>query len=106
MDSMLPQPPANLRPAPPPDREVEHVRAKQNMIWLLGGVSIVFCCVWLSGPRLFRQRHLAYDRTEALNNIRQVGMALAEFDSDYGKFPDAITADEVATNTGTSWSSA
>lgn len=40
------------------------------------------------------------NRTEALNNIRQVGLALSEFDAEYGRFPDASTIPRVKADTG------
>jgi hypothetical protein len=39
--------------------------------------------------------------TQALNNARQIGLALFEFDSEYGRFPDASTIASVRENTGT-----
>jgi len=41
------------------------------------------------------------DRSEALDNIRQVGVALANFEATYGKFPDATTISLVTRDTGT-----
>jgi hypothetical protein len=100
MDSTLPQPPANRRPAPPPAREVQHVRAKQNLIWWLGGISIVFCALFVGIPRILMKTHINSHRTEAINNIHQLGMALFEFDTEYGKFPDASTIPAVQGNYG------
>lgn len=37
----------------------------------------------------------AADRTEALNNIRQVGLVLSDFENEYGKFPEASTIEAV-----------
>ncbi|MEO7098588.1 MAG: hypothetical protein ABI162_04445, partial [Luteolibacter sp.] len=39
-------------------------------------------------------------QTESVNNARQIGLALFEFDTEYGKFPEASTAAEVKHRTG------
>jgi hypothetical protein len=49
---------------------------------------------------VIRQRKKA-DQTEAVNNARQIGIALFEFETEYGSFPDDDTADTVAANTDT-----
>jgi hypothetical protein len=69
------------------------------MIWWLGGVSIGIPFL-LSVP-LFLKARKASERAEALNNIRQIGMCLFEFESDYGRFPDASTIAEVQRRTST-----
>ena len=40
-------------------------------------------------------------RTETLNNIRRLGLALSEFDAEYGRFPDKSTIPLVQASTGT-----
>ncbi|HEX7261614.1 MAG TPA: hypothetical protein VF258_07335, partial [Luteolibacter sp.] len=40
------------------------------------------------------------DQTEAVNNARQIGIALFDFESEYGKFPDATTIAAVQKKTG------
>jgi hypothetical protein len=37
---------------------------------------------------------------EHVNNLRQIGLALFEFETEYGRFPDETTIDAVRTNTG------
>jgi hypothetical protein len=49
---------------------------------------------------ILRQRKAA-DRTQAINNAKQVGLALLEFDQEYGSFPDDATAENVQESTGT-----
>ena len=39
-------------------------------------------------------------RTEAISNAKQVGLALLEFDQEYGSFPDDDTAEAVSESTG------
>ncbi|RYD21924.1 MAG: DUF4190 domain-containing protein [Verrucomicrobiaceae bacterium] len=54
----------------------------------------------VAAPMVIRQRQKA-DQTEAVNNARQMGLALVEFETEYGKFPDDETATEVADSTET-----
>ncbi len=49
---------------------------------------------------ILKQRKAA-DRTEAINNIKQIGAMLLEFDTEYGNFPDNETAQDVKDATGT-----
>lgn len=48
-----------------------------------------------------RKQQQASLQTRALDNLRQLGTALFEFDSEYGTFPDDNTAEDVKENTGT-----
>ena len=64
---------------------------------LLVGVSII---AGLTVPLVMRQRKKA-DQTEATSNARSFGLALLEFESEYGRFPDASTAALVANDTNT-----
>ncbi len=54
----------------------------------------------LLSPFLVRRRG-PHTVSEAVNNARQIGLALFEFDSEYGKFPDSSTAAAVRRDTGT-----
>jgi hypothetical protein len=65
---------------------------------LIIGVAMI---AGLTAPLVIRQRKKA-DQTEATNNARQIGIALVEFENDYGRFPDASTAPLVANGTNTS----
>jgi hypothetical protein len=50
----------------------------------------------LAAPVILKQRHAA-DRTEVINNARQLNIAMIDFDSDYGSFPsDKLVAEEPA----------
>jgi hypothetical protein len=56
-----------------------------------------------------RAKYVEYDRRrtlwvvrETVNNLRQIGLGLVEFESVYGKFPDASMIAEVKKQTGTS----
>ncbi|MFU8892821.1 MAG: type II secretion system protein [Luteolibacter sp.] len=72
-----------------------------TLVELLVVIVIIAALAGLAAPMVMRQRKKA-DQTQALSNGRQVGMALLDFDNEYGKFPDASTSASVATNTGTS----
>lgn len=102
MDSTLPQPPPN-RPAPlMPGPEATDSIIKAKMIKWLGGISIAVCLVVVAAPRIFRMGgKRPADRTEAINNMKQVGAMLLEFDIEYGRFPDASTIPAVKAATST-----
>ena len=68
--------------------------------WVIVVILILVGLAGLSSPVVLKSRK-ASDRTEALNNIRQIGMSLFEFDNAYGGFPDDATAIEVRKKTGT-----
>ena len=72
-----------------------------TLVELLVVIVIIAALAGLAAPMVMRQRKKA-DQTQALSNARQVGMALLDFDSEYGRFPDSSTSASVATNTGTS----
>lgn len=48
-----------------------------------------------------RSHHRPDGQTQTVSNARQIGFALFEFKTDYGKFPDATTILEVRKRTGT-----
>jgi len=48
---------------------------------------------------VIRQRKKA-DQTEAVSNARQIGLALFEFETSYGSYPDNSTGTTVTENTG------
>lgn len=57
--------------------------------------SILFILALVTAPMTIRARKKA-DQTEAVNNARQIGLALLEFDGDYGTFPSDATVALVA----------
>ena len=67
---------------------------------LLVVIVIIAALAGLTAPMVIRQRKKA-DQTEAVNNARQVGIALFEFETEYGSFPDDSTGDAVAKATDT-----
>jgi prepilin-type N-terminal cleavage/methylation domain-containing protein len=76
------------------------MRGGFTLVELLVVITIIAALAGMSAPMIIKQKRAA-DLTEAINNIRQVGLALNEFDTDYGSYPDDTTAEAVATATGT-----
>lgn len=93
------QPPPDA-PAPPPGVEALKSRAKMRLIYWIGGLSILILAIGASIPVTFRSKKTV-ERTIALNNVRQIGIALFEFQADYGNFPSASTIPDVKSRTGT-----
>ncbi|QJE96539.1 type II secretion system protein [Luteolibacter luteus] len=71
-----------------------------TLVELLVVIVIIAALAGLSAPVILKQRKAA-DRTEALNNVRQIGISLFEFDAEYGSFPDNNTSEDVKEATGT-----
>lgn len=71
-----------------------------TLVELLVVIVIIAALAGLSAPMILRQQKSAA-RTEAVSNARQVGLALLEFDQEYGSFPDDTTATDVKDATGT-----
>lgn len=97
--TILPQPPPNA-PAPPPSDVAILSRRKWMWLWIAGLFSMLIV-VLLLGPLFIRQRHHGCGQTETVSNARQIGLALFEFETEYGKFPDATTSAAVKAETGT-----
>jgi prepilin-type N-terminal cleavage/methylation domain-containing protein len=70
-----------------------------TLVELLVVIVIIAALAGLTAPMVIRQRKKA-DQTEAVNNARQIGIALLEFETEYGSFPDSTTATAVNTATG------
>jgi len=67
----------------------------QWVVVILLGIAVVAVVAPL------KKKAKTADLAEALNNIQQIGGMLAEFDTDYGRFPDDETALEVKRRTKT-----
>ncbi|MGB6222068.1 hypothetical protein [Haloferula sp.] len=81
-----------------PEEEVEQLveeEAEKSKGWNWGmivvGVFVVFVLAGLSAPMVLRCKK-APERTQAISNAKQVGLALLEFDQEFGSFPDEETA--------------
>ena len=70
-------------------------------MWLLFGILVLLVMGALA-PMFYghRGRHNS-DPREAVHNARQLGLALFEFETEYGSFPDETTATKVRQKTGT-----
>lgn len=60
----------------------------------VGVISVMGCLFWVTRPLVIRA-HRNSEQTEAVANARQVGLALFEFETEYGKFPDETTIERV-----------
>jgi hypothetical protein len=86
-DQLLPQPPPDA-PAPPPGEEA--LRSRRKMWWLLWiGICSVLSFALL--PLFLPRRRGPHNSVGAVNNARQIGLALFEFESEYGRLPDSST---------------
>lgn len=72
----------------------------QKLAMIVIGIVVLLMLAGLFAPVVLKSRK-ASDRTEAINNIRQIGAMLIEFDTEYGRFPDDGTALEVKKTTKT-----
>lgn len=64
--------------------------------WLLA-VGLIGFLYWLAQPTVIRA-HQNIPLTEATSNLRQIGLALFEFDTEYGTYPSDATAAQVTKN--------
>jgi prepilin-type N-terminal cleavage/methylation domain-containing protein len=75
------------------------IRRGFTLVELLVVIVIIAALAGLTAPMVIRQRKKA-DQTEAVNNARQIGLALLEFENEYSSYPDTDTATAVFTATG------
>lgn len=68
-----------------------------TLVELLVVIVIIASLAGLTAPMVIRQRKKA-DQTEATSNARQIGLAMFEFETEYGSFPDADTQTDVIEN--------
>jgi prepilin-type N-terminal cleavage/methylation domain-containing protein len=71
-----------------------------TLVELLVVIVIIAALAGLSAPMILRQQKAAA-RTEAVSNSKQMGLALLEFDQEFGSFPDTETREAVEDATGT-----
>jgi len=90
-------------PALPPDPALLNRQPKWFKPVFNGAIiaSILFVIALLLAPMTLRNRKKS-DQTEATSNARQIGLAVFEFDSEYGMFPSASTRPLVEKDHGTS----
>lgn len=100
----LPPQPEPDAPMPPPGPEALRSRAKMRFIWWLGGAPLGLLLSALLAYPYLNWRSGRTAQLETLNTAEALGAALAAFESEYGRFPDAATAREVKSRTGTALS--
>ncbi|WP_193212398.1 type II secretion system protein [Luteolibacter marinus] len=71
-----------------------------TLVELLVVIVIIAALAGLSLPVIMKNKKAA-DKTEALSNVKQIGLSLFDFDTEYGSFPDNETAEDVKEMTGT-----
>jgi prepilin-type N-terminal cleavage/methylation domain-containing protein len=65
-----------------------------TLVELLVVIVIIASLAALSAPMIMRQVKKAA-QTEAISNSKQIGLAMFEFENDYGSFPSAATLEDV-----------
>ena len=68
-------------------------------MWIVG-IFVLVAFILVNPPTIFPQRKVA-NRSEAMNNMRSIGLAMLEFDQEFGSFPNDDTAKEVIESTST-----
>ncbi len=69
---------------------VQTTRRGFTLVELLVVIVIIASLAGLTAPMVIRQRKKA-DQTEAISNAKQIGLAMLEFDSEYGSYPGATS---------------
>ncbi|MCP5532602.1 MAG: hypothetical protein H7A49_12540 [Akkermansiaceae bacterium] len=68
----------------------EQPRRSSAAQWLILLGLVALAAVW-TWPKVLRQKIKA-DQTRAISNLRQIGLSILDFESEYGSFPDERTA--------------
>ena len=100
-----------VQPPPCPDHLEEQppegwrgVSSRQFWTTMVVGLVVTLLTVLVATPLVFRTRSCGGrcgDRVQAINNAKQVGLAMLEFEQEFGSFPNEKTAAEVKRRTGT-----
>lgn len=93
---MLPQPPPDVQ-APMPSEHAIRSHRKWRWLWISGVISLILLAIFMA-PMMIHVDKCA-DEAEAVNNARQIGMVLWEFETKYGTFPDDSTISAVRNET-------
>ena len=70
-----------------------------TLVELLVVIVIIAALAGLTAPMVIKQRKKA-DQIEAVSNAKQVGLAMFEFETEYGSFPDGTLGELINTNVG------
>ena len=73
---------------------VKRSPAGSTLINCIAAAIVILLIAGLTAPMVIRCPKKA-DQTEAVNNARQIGMALSEFQEQFGQMPDANTIEKV-----------
>lgn len=65
-----------------------------TLVELLVVIVIIAALAALSAPMIMGQVKKAH-KAEAISNAKQIGLAMFEFENDYGSYPDATTLEDV-----------
>lgn len=68
-------------------------------MWIVLIVVLVISGL-MAAPLFIRRGHRGCGPTEAVSNARQIGLALYEFQTEYGRFPDETTAGKIRLKSG------
>jgi len=74
-----------------------HARRGFTLVELLVVIAIIATLAGVGAPVIISQQKKGA-RTEAISNSKQIGMAMFNFDQDYGSYPSTATGTEVTTN--------
>jgi hypothetical protein len=69
-------------------------------MWILSA-ALLFLLIAIFAPDLIYRRPNGSAQRDAVSNARQIGLALFEFETEYGRFPDESTAPQVIHKTRT-----
>lgn len=70
-----------------------------TLVELLVVIVIIAALAGLAAPMVMSQRKKA-DLIQATSNAKNIGIAMLDFENNYGSFPDSTTAAQVTANTG------
>jgi len=68
--------------------------------YLMSAIFAIAMLAGLTAPMVIRQKKKA-DQMEAIQNAKQIGLAMMQFNADYGSYPADATADQVADDSNT-----
>ena len=93
---MLPQPPPNA-PPPPPNEAAQRSQRWNKAIWVFGSTSIIVTLLIAGILTTPSNRSKPNPIPESTTNLRQIGLALLEFETEFGTTPSAATIPQVNT---------